>query len=358
MNAAVRALCWKEFRQLRSDFLSVPATLVVVTGLVGISSVSEAWGESLVVALGPLLAAAAGGAGTGDEREDSGLAWLRARAIAPRHVLLVRLWWRAALLAVYAATVAVIVLNWPGLPRDGWSRLFDAPNELCGWLAVIVWLTAFCWTAGLSWVSESQVTVLLGGTLLTWMQTALLITPAALLGGRPEDVLSQLPWLVPGFLGPPLLVGAWAFRRWNPLHVPWPRARLAGMGVAVLALALAGSWVSLRTAREAEWLHGGLAVGDGIEVVESQPHPTSEDLVAREVLFTDGRTRVLLDDGEALRTVLPLGTTIVRWLSEREASLVVRWPQGELRVVHPDGSTRALPPGLRDLEEKSREDEQ
>jgi len=102
----------------------------------------------------------------------------------------------------------------------------------------------------------------LGGLLLSWLQGLLLCGSVALLSGSGREALAALPWLTPGFVLPPLLLGAWSFRRFDPLTAGGQRLRWLSLAGLVLLASLAGWAVSLSPALEARDV---LAVREAIQ---------------------------------------------------------------------------------------------
>lgn len=370
MRAETRALAWLHWRRLRGSLLLVPAALAVGTLVLAWVPLGAPPAELLLIALGPFAAAAAGAStpGSGEESERGALAWLKTRAVDPRRLLTTGLAGQLACLASSAlAAGALVAFLTPrsvpfarGVPGDAplqveaigrWSAMLDAPFAQLLALAALLWAAAFLWGLALAWFAQPLTTAMLGGTLLAWFLGSLLVVPGALIGGRPEEVLASWPLLVPGFLAPPAVLAAWAFGRWPPLARPWPGRRLATVFTVACALGLVGWAFTLQAPLEARVLsaRGPIEALHGVESVLQLPHPDVADLMAHELRLASGATRVVLDDGEASRTVLPRGTRLVGRVQPfargRPAwQLQVQWSDGRNRRIHADGRTSpALP---------------
>ncbi len=215
---SLRRLWWKELRQLLPLALMIPMLMLLLLGIVALTSINQGnrWGQTiasffmgLCLGMPCLFSVGFGGVAIGQEKETRTLGWLRSLPLAPATVIWVKL---AAGLAILVAMWIIAIPLSLVASRGATTEMPWNDRGLATWIIYSIYILVI--GAALAWYCKSAVVSLLA------------LVPAAIV---------------------PLFTWEWA-RQWQPLAAfasddrwnPWQPGTLAAF--VVIAFGLQWRW--------------------------------------------------------------------------------------------------------------------
>lgn len=342
MSAPIRALAWKEARDLAMPVGACVAVLVVAHAAVPAAH-APLWAEAFVMLFAPAAAAMFGAVSIAGENAGGGGAFLRARAVGVATILRVKLAAHGIATLVVAALSFVLAARADLGGAAGWSRALAAPSQAAWLLGAVLVATFFTAGVALSLVLPDGLTAAPAAMIAGGAWCVLVLLPGARLAASTEVGLGGLLLMTPLLLLLPAIV-AWRLARrdaWLRSGPTSPATKIAMLGLGVVAAA--GFVVAIQEPLRARAVRMGQAVV-AEDVVVSTPRgdavafvATPEGGAARAVIALVDRRRTLQV------SVLPPGTRPLGWSGADDAYLVA-WPGGAVRAVTVSGDIRDAAP--------------